>query len=274
MKPYLLTVLFFVGVLRISQAQSPYKLDWTTNGILVGSALVLGGADYLVNKRIEPLTEAEIQVLDVESIPPFDRFASGNNSRSAALRSDWTMYGAIASAVGISAFSTVPRMRESGLSEILTVGTMLVETNLLCYLGTDLTKGLSLRSRPYVYHPDVPMEAKTGIDARKSFFSGHTSAAAANSFFAARVFSDYYPESKWKNLIWGLAIALPAWTAIERVSAGKHFPSDVLAGYAFGAMCGYFVPFFHKNEEGRKGSLTVFPFSQLEYKGLAVTWVF
>ena len=90
------------------------------------------------------------------------------------------------------------------------------------------------------------LESKQTFTAGASFFSGHTSCVASNSFFAARVFSDYYPESKWKPVVWGAAIALPAVTGYLRVKAGKHYPSDVIAGYAVGAAVGYFVPKLHR----------------------------
>ena len=74
----------------------------------------------------------------------------------------------------------------------------------------------------------------------------HTSLSAAGSFFAARVFSDYYPDSKWKPVVWGAAVAIPAVTGYLRVRGGRHFPTDVIAGYAVGALAGWGVPALHK----------------------------
>ena len=82
-------------------------------------------------------------------------------------------------------------------------------------------------------------------DARKSFFSGHTSMTAANSFYAAKVYADMYPDSKWKPWVWTAAALLPAVTAQQRMAAGKHFFTDVLVGYGVGALIGWGIPQLH-----------------------------
>ena len=121
-----------------------------------------------------------------------------------------------------------------------------LETNIFVETGTDLLKSSIKRTRPYAYNPNFPKEEKYKKNAQKSFISGHASLTAANTFFFAKVFSDYYPNSKWKPLVWTIAVTIPAWTGVERVLAGKHFPSDVISGYIFGAACGYFIPHMHK----------------------------
>jgi hypothetical protein len=47
-------------------------------------------------------------------------------------------------------------------------------------------------------------------DARKSFFSGHASMTACNTFFAAKIWSDMHPNSKLKPWVWTAAAAVPA----------------------------------------------------------------
>jgi hypothetical protein len=83
---------------------------------------------------------------------------------------------------------------------------------------------------------------------RTAFVSGHTSITACNTFFAAQVFSDFYPDSKWKPVIWSAAATIPAITGYLRVTAGKHFPTDVMAGYAMGTVIGILVPRLHRNK--------------------------
>ena len=101
------------------------------------------------------------------------------------------------------------------------------------------------RARPFVYNPDAPLGEKQNKDARYSFFSGHTSGTACLSVVAAKIWSDYHPGSGWKPLVWSTALAWPAAVGILRVKAGKHFPTDVLVGYAVGFACGYFLPKIH-----------------------------
>jgi membrane-associated phospholipid phosphatase len=73
-------------------------------------------------------------------------------------------------------------------------------------------------------------------------------------------------------LAWGLAVAIPAWTGVERILAGKHFPTDVIAGYAFGALCGYLVPGIHlRRETGQVFSLKATPYSGICSSGMRLS---
>lgn len=94
----------------------------------------------------------------------------------------------------------------------------------------------------------IGLNAKLTKSARYSFFSGHTSSAAAMSFFTAKVFSDYFPDSKWKPLVWTMAATLPALTGYFRIKGGKHYPTDVIMGYTVGALIGFFVPYIHQTK--------------------------
>ena len=111
---------------------------------------------------------------------------------------------------------------------------------------TDISKYTVLRPRPYVWTEGFPANRALNSNDQASFFSGHTSGSAAATFFFARVFSDYFPGSKLKPYVWGLAATLPAVTGYFRVKAGKHYPSDVITGYLVGGAIGYLVPTLHK----------------------------
>ncbi len=85
------------------------------------------------------------------------------------------------------------------------------------------------------------------LEMQEDLFSGHTSLSASNTFFAARVYSDIYPNSQLKPLVWTIAAVLPALTGYNRVLSGKHFLSDVIIGYSCGVLFGYTVPLIHKD---------------------------
>jgi membrane-associated phospholipid phosphatase len=90
-----------------------------------------------------------------------------------------------------------------------------------------------------------------------------------NSFFVAKVFADYYPESPWKPLMWAAAAGIPAFTGIMRVKAGEHFPTDVIAGYTFGALLGFFIPHMHRVRVASEAlSLSVQPYRLDQASGL------
>ena len=113
---------------------------------------------------------------------------------------------------------------------------------------TNLVKNAVRRPRPFVYNPDptIPLNIKLKPDARRSFFSGHTSTTAAMSFLTAKMYSDFHPNSDARPFFWGAAAIIPAATGYLRVRGGKHFPTDVITGYIVGTLVGILVPALHK----------------------------
>jgi len=98
-------------------------------------------------------------------------------------------------------------------------------------------RSMQLWPRPFIY-------AKRGEGAKKaasargeaygSFYSGHASAAFTVAIFTGDWFSEVYPNSKYKPLVWASSFALASGVAALRVVAGKHYPSDVLVGAFMG----------------------------------------
>lgn len=242
---FLSVCLFFSGGVS-AQSSFPYEINWKRQGIMGTAALGLGVVDLIVRNRVTPFTEAEILQLDPNIVPAFERGITERYSETAAHRSDVGLFlftGAgialpVLSLSGVSSQgATYSKWQQRG-----TLGLLWLETNFITGVGTDLVKSLVTRTRPFAYHSLSPLDMKLDPDARKSFFSGHTSVTAANTFLAAKVFADLYPDSKWKPLVWSGAALVPAWVGMERVLAGKHFPTDVAVGYLFGAAIGYFIP--------------------------------
>ena len=94
-----------------------------------------------------------------------------------------------------------------------------------------------------VYKKDFLTAPEEG-EVRNSFFSGHTMAAAASTFFMAKIYSDYHPEAN-QFLLYGAACLPPMFMAYLRLRALEHFPSDVMVGFAVGAACGIIIPSLH-----------------------------
>jgi undecaprenyl-diphosphatase len=57
------------------------------------------------------------------------------------------------------------------------------------------------------------------------------------------------PRSPRPWITLGLATALTAFVSYERVRAGDHFPTDVIAGSMAGAAIGILVPHLHRHKE-------------------------
>ena len=109
-----------------------------------------------------------------------------------------------------------------------------------------LTAGNVEKSRPLVYNENLAIEERLDSDAQRSFFAGHTAATAAATFFTAKVYHDFNPDSPAVPYIWAGAVAVPAYVGYLRTKAGKHFLTDNLIGFGIGAACGILVPELHK----------------------------
>jgi membrane-associated phospholipid phosphatase len=113
---------------------------------------------------------------------------------------------------------------------------MLMAQNLwMTWNFTQTTKILALRARPYANEAGFAPRKK---DDAYSFFSGHTSLTAcmaASHYFYNRTLA---PKDRKPGITIGLA-ALSIGTGILRIKAGKHFPTDVLAGAILGTGVAY-----------------------------------
>jgi len=207
-------------------------------GIGVANAgLVL--IDYALYKNLKPLDREMILNLDRTDINSFDRSATQQNSESARKLSDVFEFGVF---VLPAPFIFSKEMRK----ETKEIAVMYIETFTLNLFSTTLVKLVTTRNRPFVYNPEVGINKKMVKNARMSMYSGHTSHTAAMSIFTAKVFSDFYPDSQWKPVVWGTAIAIPTITGYLRYKAGKHYPTDVIAGAAMGGLIGFLIPQLHK----------------------------
>ena len=254
-------LLFFMS--NFLWAQSPYELSSTTDFSLIGGGALTLTLGQVLENNTTILTDTEINNLNPNDVNRFDRNAIYNNSETARIASDYLIYGSIALPLTLLLDKKVR-------NDWLTVGVMGVEVLMVTYGVTSVSKAATLRTRPYAYNPNVDMELKREVDARYSFFSGHTAGSAAMTFFAAKVFSDLNPTSKWKPLVWVGAAIIPAVTGWTRVEAGKHFPTDVITGYVVGAAIGYFIPVLHLKKDVSKASLHIEP----NMNGMALRLVF
>ena len=236
-----------------SNTESPYNFNWKRELVYsAGAGLVFAGG-IIAHYQTRPFTAAQVNSLDPFDNPGLDRTALGKWSPSVAKASDALLYASFT----LPAFMMIhPKARK----DFLVVGFIYAEVALLTVGVTELAKNLVLRPRPYVYDSSLPMHLRTDTDARQSFFSGHTSVTAALCFTTAKIFSDYSDNTTHQALVWSAAVILPAVTGYLRFEAGKHFPSDVIAGYAVGATIGYLVPWLHRRKPLVKG-MTWAPYS-------------
>lgn len=221
--------------------QSPYEISLKRDIPLL--SIGIGGriAGLVIKNNTAPLTASAVAMLRPEDVNDFDRDAIFNNSKTADHLSDVLIY--TANVTPLLYLSN--RKTRKGMLEISVIG---LEVLFLNSAATTLTKTLVKRTRPTVYNPLTDTDLSSISQTRLSFFSGHTSGTTAMFFFSAKVFSDHFPDSRYKPLVWSAGALIPAVAAYTRVKSGKHFPTDVVTGYTVGALFGFLVPHFHKKK--------------------------
>jgi len=219
-----------------------YTLQKKSDIIYGSSILALSAIDIALSQSTPVLSEEDILQLNPQKVLRIDRFAIGNNSTKADHWSDYLHYSAMTFPLIMT--TTGLNKKEYGI-----LGIMLLETVSLNASLTFASKYIITKPRPFVYDPAVSISDKQSNSARLSFVSGHTSSTASLGFFTAKVFSDINPTSNWKPVVWTVGLVLPAVVGALRVSAGRHFVTDVIAGYALGGLIGWGIPMLHKNDK-------------------------
>jgi membrane-associated phospholipid phosphatase len=234
-----------------ARGESPYERSWSKDGWIAGLSAAGAAGAIAVGKTPSPLTRAEVDALSRESVNAFDRSATYNYSESIEHSSDVLIVAVVAAPCALLAGERVRNDWE-------TFSLMYAETIALAAILPEYTKGTVERIRPYAYNTDVPMDVKTTSDAKKSFFSRHTSMAFASAVFLSTVYDDYYPDSRAGTYIWIGSLFAASAVGYRRYAAGQHFPTDVITGAVVGSAVGYLIPRLHRAHRGN-ASLAVAP---------------
>ena len=238
-----------VAQAQAQKAPSPYKTNLLVDGgITVGLGALSATGLYLVKQK-SGLSNDELAALDRNDVPKIDRFTAGNYSERAQTISDVLCYPTLLVAPGLLALNSNVRGRYGQVLGLY------LQTMLATDAMFTMTVGTVYRYRPYLYGSEGG-NSRSGKIATNSFFAGHTAHTATATFFAAKVFHDFNPDSPAQPFIWGAAAIIPAAVGYYRMEAGKHFLTDNIVGYTVGATMGILVPQLHKNAARQGYSLT------------------
>lgn len=255
--------------------ETPYELKWKKDIFLSGGAAALYGIGLNTIKN-EPKPEFSIgnfSKMDVEAINYLDRsFAGTWNPTAKSIGKPFVNVAAVGIPLGLLAFPGNLKSRAK-LALIFYEG----------YYATGgivtLSKGLTNRYRPFTYVTQEQVDEMSqefreefledieGSDIEDSFFSGDAAKTAYGFIFFAKAFSDYFPDSKYKKIVWGTSIAAITVQGYFRVQSGKHFPTDVIVGSLVGGSIAYLLPHLHK-KKGDNLSIGYIP------NGLAINYHF
>lgn len=249
--PFLLAALLASPGPGTAQARPfPYELRR-------GDAVLLpaGVGLTLLGQRMdgaEPLTPAQVAALTPADVNPFDRGAARRWSPTWARRSDVSR-NVLAAAAGLVSFA--PLVADGAWEDAGTLATLFVESSLLVAGATYTVKRLVGRKRPYMHNDGLTVEHRLELlreddeGAFESFYSGHAAAAFASASLLSTVYADVHGRSATSDLLWASSLSVAAFTALARVRAGKHYPSDVLVGAVVGTAVGVVVPRLHRKDE-------------------------
>ncbi len=218
---------------------SPYNTSLLKDGIWITSAVGLNVLGVKLIQEKDELSLNDLNSLSEDDVWGVDRWAAGYYSEQANSDSYIPFYASF-----IMPFALL--INENERSNAGQISVLFVETMATTGAMFTITAGLVEKSRPLVYNESLDTEKRIDSDEQRSFFAGHTAATAAATFFAAKVFSDFNPDSPLKPLIWSAAAAIPASVGYMRIKAGKHFLTDNIIGYAVGAASGILIPELHK----------------------------
>ncbi len=240
--------------------ESPYETDLLKDGIWITTGVGLNVLGVLLIQNKDALTEAELNNMSKDDIWKIDRWAAGNSSEKANKDSYIPLFGSF----GLPLLLMLSENERSNAGQI---SVLFVESMATTGALFSITAGLVQKSRPLVYNTSLPIEDRIGNDEQRSFFAGHTAATASATFFAAKVFHDFNPDSPLRPYVWGVAAAIPATVGYLRIRSGKHFLTDNIIGFAVGAASGILIPEIHKKENK---NLQLYPAMGFNHGGMNI----
>ncbi len=241
-----------------STARARWAIDAAITGAAGIPALVL---DLLVtpHRELEPIATGRP---DTGAI---DRVALDRYSPRAAIASDVLVGVLVASGPALAGVDAAwaaprrtPRRFRVGAARWGSDALLQIEALALTGLAVVVIKSAVARPRPYTALDvsDVPASDRGDLqddlakpDRSHSFPSGHTAFAFASATSLATLWTLHAPRNARgraaKATAWVVGLALATTVGTLRVVAGKHYPSDVIAGAALGAGIGAAVPLAH-----------------------------
>jgi membrane-associated phospholipid phosphatase len=215
---------------RAENEKSIYQVDPLIDGAVIGASVAVTASLYLfaagaIDVRC-PCNPQEVNALDRPTI--------GNNSELAANISNVTAGLALLAPPVLGWFALrEPRPYLEDLT---------VYAEAIAVSGALLTVSKQIAQRPFprTYAGD-PSQVHSS-NGYRSFYSGHVALVATALTTAAVTVTERHGPAL---AAWLVAAGVTASIAAERVAAGWHFPTDVMAGAAAGTAIGVVVPALH-----------------------------
>jgi undecaprenyl-diphosphatase len=229
-----------------------FDVDPLGDGFIIGASLGFAFILDAINATGEIRPQQIAADFDRDRLLSIDRSSlSRKPNSSAAMRANIGLFAAVGFAVADPILSGV---REQSLQTGFVDAFMYAESSALTFALTNIVKIAVRRPRPLAYaeaeeNRDNPDYSNSDTDSALSFFSLHASMTASIGATATYLAFARAPRTPRPWITLALATGLSTLVSVERVRAGKHFPTDVLAGSLAGAAVGIVVPHLHRTDD-------------------------
>ena len=224
-----------------------FTADPIKDGAIISLSLGFGALSELVLSTGEIVPQ---QPQPPSKLLGIDRIALTKHEDGAIMLSTAGVIAALAYAVVDPIASGYRDGAEAGLVDFV----LYAEALSLTWAATNVAKLTVRRPRPRAYQEQQRLYEMYGTenapsitetDTALSFFSGHTAIVAAVSSTATYLAFSRSPNTVRPWITLAVGVVLTTFVGIERVRAGAHFPTDVIAGAMAGLGIGLLVPHLH-----------------------------
>lgn len=248
MRRFATKALFFLWIIAViapSRAIADYSLAFWDVPLTVGAAGISVLGTYQYQNMDVPSSEDRVSESD---LLPWDRPLAGRYSEFADNLSDGMAVFAIAPLVlgGATWYNGGTDGKGFATLALMYAQAMAIQNGLNL-----MARSLQVWPRPYIYSREgkgAEVAASADGEAYGSFFSGHASAAFTAAVFTAEWFSEMYPNSPYKGIMWASSLSLAGFVGALRIAAGKHYLTDVVAGALVGTGVSFVILKSHENK--------------------------
>ncbi len=236
----------------VMPGRSTFDIDPFADSAMIAVSLGFAGTLELINSTGEIRPQQVPQNFDSSSLIWIDRGAARRTPDSKA--GGYSTIG-LGAAVAFAFIDPVlSGVREKSVQTGLADAFMYAESLSFTMAMTNIVKMAVRRPRPIAYieaaaHKNDQNYANNSTDSALSFFSGHSAITATVSATATYLAFSRSPHTARPWITLAAGAALTTFVSIERVRAGRHFPTDVIAGSIAGAGIGVLVPHLHRTED-------------------------
>jgi membrane-associated phospholipid phosphatase len=223
------------AALAQQRASLRFKVGLWPDGAAIATSLAAASVPLLWPNGFARATCAPC---DPAALWPLDRGTVGP-MRPAA---DALSYATLGIEAALGTVFLARARRGEGAAAFVEDATVIAEAVSLTEAVTEWSKVLVHRPRPYLYVPTA--SGTPTADDGRSFPSSHASVAFAAAAAYASILHRRGLAGSNKLQI-GLLFGAATATAVLRVLAHQHFPTDVAAGAAIGLVVGWTVPSLH-----------------------------